>query len=55
MAAPKKRVSVSARALKRKRLVWYGLSLTTRMHHVDLSSWTYRGKRLRAVPIGAYF
>ncbi|AIC63868.1 hypothetical protein HCTETULN_136 [Candidatus Hodgkinia cicadicola] len=55
MAAPKRKVSLSKRGSKRKRLLWHGFAAVTRFHHVNLTLWKYKSERLRSVPVGAYY
>ncbi|AHL30896.1 MAG: hypothetical protein HCTETUND1_069 [Candidatus Hodgkinia cicadicola] len=55
MAAPKRKVSLSRRGPKRKRLVWHGFAAATRFHHVDLAAWKYKAERLESVSVGAFY
>ncbi|ATY93446.1 50S ribosomal protein L32 [Candidatus Hodgkinia cicadicola] len=55
MTAPKKRVSLSKRGFKQKRLTWNGLKTNTRPHHVDLLVWEYKSKRLPPILVNAFY
>ncbi|XXM90136.1 hypothetical protein AADW59_00035 [Candidatus Hodgkinia cicadicola] len=55
MAAPKRRVSLSKRGFKRKRLVWTGAASVVRCHHVDLTRWVYKAKRLDPFIVSAFY
>ncbi|AUG34087.1 50S ribosomal protein L32 [Candidatus Hodgkinia cicadicola] len=55
MAAPKRKVSLSKRGAKRKRLRWHGFAAGTRFHHVNLMFWKYKAERLNSVSIADYY